>query len=463
MKQNEKQYIAVIRYFLKHRTPVPLMLMFLLANIVIAQVFVLRDVARSENELYSTIRSAYTLNNDHLFGSLTGVSRLGNDVAFDPDGNRPYTDEYLLCVDYFLQKVKELGRDEEVVYFSYNLSQPMFFICDESVVWGTAFGIEDLSFTDRQGLLLDGLTRGLQEDEIIVPYVYHDLFPIGSTLELHAQDSGEELIALKISGYYHAFDSYDNSYGAEDTFLNSHGFLLKNRTMEKLYQEYSYLNGGIFDGKYYGGMNIDNIVFSLKDYESYLNFQKKVEEAIQDINDFSWKTGGIYDIGVRVSRTDIAQQLKQIVLIKEISSFFCALLTMLHLPFLISYACYYLLRIQKDLRLFYIQGISLKKLHRTVMLILGGCVLLTTFLGVFPEYLVTYGIDHYLTAVSQRHLQVFYAYSLNGASVQTALPDFHGNIDWLLQGVLFLFDLLIIGTAVFLQRNKLTKGVRVRD
>ena len=268
---------------------------------------------------------------------------------------------------------------------------------------------------------------------------------------------------MKVSGYYHTFDRYDDSYGAEDTFLNSHGFLLKNRTMEKLYQEHSYLNGGIFDGKYYGGMNIDNIVFSLKDHESYLNFQKKIEDAVQDINDYSWKTGGIYDTGVRVSRTDIAQQLKQILLIKKISSFFCVLLTLLYLPFLISYVRYYLLRIQKDLRLFYIQGISLKKLHRTVMLILSGCVLLTMLLGVFSEYLITYGIDRYLTATSQRYLQEFYAYSLNGEFVQTVLPDFHGNIDWPLQGMIFLFDLLVIGTAVFLQRKKLTKGVRVRD
>ena len=465
MRANKSDFRDFLRYLFMAKNPAVFIVMFVLVNVMLSQVFFLYRNQKSEEEFFKTIQADYRFGNENIFADLNYNKQ--QRMRTQNSDFYGYKQSFL----HYLDVIEELSGTEGVTYFNYDLETSLVLENEEGDKRSFRFfGIEDPSFFSYNNLILDEEIREMRDDIVILPDTMKDLFSKGDIVDVYLSFQGYSIDRLTIQGFYHVITQMDASYGKKDTFVNSRGAIVSNDFMKKvldndediLRDEYMKVSeeGGIHR---VGGMDIVNVVYGIDDYGSFLSFEDKIASAKEGIVSYSGENDVLF-CGVSYVSTDISNQLEQIATVKQMNALFSLLLCVVFLPFLFSYIRYYLLSLEGDIRQFYIFGIPLQKLRIYLTGSFMIFLVIALAASILPSSLISGLLGRSITQTSLYYYDKFARYASNGIHPNiTDSGSFYTGMDLLSWSVIYITDIVIVITAVILWRSKLSRGIRDHD
>ena len=217
-------------------------------------------------------------------------------VEHDPEG-------YYTYLNTIKDGMRQLGQSDDVSYCNFNITTsvktpgfkrvPGMEPADyNSIMLDYVFGIESFQFFEVNDIGFESFSSvELTEDSLFVPSGAQIRLPDGSLRPAELGDSveitnpsGSRSHIFTIQGIYSNDFRFDYSYGFDDSFINSSGIVVSNRSIEKL----------LFDAQDMITLRttrLNHPVYRLSNYSRLYSFESRMDQFASDLQAFARSNG----------------------------------------------------------------------------------------------------------------------------------------------------------------------------
>ena len=374
--------------------------------------------------------------------------------------------------------MRALGQSDDISYYNFNIitavTAPGFKRLPGADLPGSSgialenlFGIENFSFFEINDIGFDSCSsQELTEDSLFVPAGAQIRLSDGSLRPVQLGDKveitnpgGTLRHTFTVQGIYRSEFRFDYSYGFDDSFINSSGIVVPNKSIEKY----------LFDEKDAITLRstiINHPVYRLSHYSRISSLEEKMEKFALDMKSFA-KDGGLNAPQLKLQQTEAIRSLGSIKGVANLYSGVFAVVELMLLVLLAGFLYYLVSKKKREMYIYYSLGEDKKAVALRSSLYFGTAGAVGALIGCIPGYFLSRMLS---SAVARNSLKIqseLLRYSYYGRSMIKALDQlsFEGlGAGDILKCVLFtvLITLVITAIIVFISTFILMRG-NMRD